>query len=247
MRVILSAAAGTGFAFVMTALGAAAVFLFRGEPNPCANRGMMGFAGGVMTAASVWSLLLPAIAQTDIDGIFPGWFPALCGILAGAVFLSVLDALFLRAKLSRRQNALLLTAITLHNIPEGMAVGLACALAAREPHLIPEAAALAFGIGIQNFPEGAAVSLPLCQDGFGTVRAFRDGVLSGIVEPLSGILAALAVSFAQPLMPWLMSFAAGAMVYVTVDDLIPQAHGRIGTWAFLTGFALMMTLDTAFG
>ncbi|MCQ2440148.1 MAG: ZIP family metal transporter [Oscillospiraceae bacterium] len=240
LRCLGWAAYGTGFIFLMTTLGAVLVCFLPGEPKPRSQKMMLGFAAGVMTAASVWSLLLPAIDQA-------GWPPAAAGILLGVGFLSGLDQLLLRSfGESRRQNVLLMTAITLHNIPEGMAVGLACALAARSGAAAP-AAALALGIGIQNFPEGAAVALPLRQAGWPRGRAFLGGVLSGTVEPVFGILAVLAAGGAGALMPWLLSFAAGAMVYVVVEELVPQAHSKAGTCGFVAGFLLMMSLDVALG
>ena len=252
VQAIQWAAAGTGFTCLMTAMGAALVFLVPGKPRPNLQKCMLGFAAGVMTAASVWSLLIPAIEQAETDGGLPGWAPAGLGLLIGAAFLAVLDGWLAKLQTQRnndeqwRQNALLMTAITLHNIPEGMAVGLAFALAARGESFAA-AAALALGIGIQNVPEGAAVSLPLLQEGCGKSRAFLGGTLSGVVEPLFGILVVLAVAWAQPLMPWLLSFAAGAMLYVVAEDLIPQGRGTCGTWGFLAGFLIMMTLDVALG
>ena len=244
------AALGTGFTCLMTTLGAAMVFFFAGEPRPRFQRAMLGFAAGVMTAASVWSLLLPAIDQAA-EGVFPVWLPAAAGMLLGVVFLAVLDSLLPRlrrkpADAAWRQNTLLMTAITLHNVPEGMAVGLAFALAAGGENLAG-AAALALGIGIQNFPEGAAISLPLRQEGKSLGRAFAGGMLSGVVEPLFGILVVLAAAWARPLMPWLLSFAAGAMLYVVVEELVPQAHSRAGTCGFVGGFLVMMVLDVALG
>ena len=274
-KILLWAALGTSFPFAMTTLGAATVFFFRGEAKT--QKPLLGFAAGVMTAASVWSLLIPAIEQAQREGPLPGWIPAAAGILLGAAFVALLDALPLpengyfilrrTGEAERRQSFLLISAITLHNIPEGMAVGLACALAARESMLLSSgagglsaisdiltatgggamagAAALAFGIGIQNFPEGAAVALPLLREG--RARAFWGGTLSGAVEPLFGVLAAVAAAAFRPLMPWLLSFAAGAMLYVTVQELIPQAHSPAGTRGYLAGFLIMMALDVALG
>ena len=243
------AALGTGFTFGMTALGAAMVFFLAEEPDPRLQRVILGFAAGVMTAASVWSLLLPAMEQAEAAGL-PGWLPAGIGMLAGAAFLAGLDALLPRLrKLPRgpgRQNALLMTAITLHNVPEGMAVGLTFALTAGGEG-IAGAAALALGIGIQNVPEGAAVALPLRQRGLSRRRAFGGGVLSGAVEPLFGVLVVLAAGWAMGIMPWLLSFSAGAMLYVVVEELVPQAHSRAGTCGYLAGFLLMMTLDVMLG
>ena len=252
---LLWAAAGTGFTFGMTTLGAATVFFFAGEPRPRFQRAMLGFAAGVMTAASVWSLLLPAIDQaSESGGPLPGWLPAAAGMLTGVVFLAFLDSLLPRLRRRSasggddnwRQNTLLMTAITLHNVPEGMAVGLAFALAAEGENLAG-ATALALGIGIQNFPEGAAIALPLRQEGKTRLRAFLGGMLSGVVEPVFGILVVLLAAWAQPMMPWLLSFAAGAMLYVVVEELIPQAHSRAGTCGFVTGFLIMMVLDVALG
>lgn len=242
------AALGTGFTFLMTTLGAALVFFFASDPKPHLQKALLGFAAGVMTAASVWSLLLPAIEQAAAQGT-PGWLPAAAGLLAGVVFLAALDAALphLRCQeAERRPSALLMTAITLHNIPEGMAVGLAFALAA-EGDGLAGAAALALGIGIQNFPEGAAISLPLRQEGRSRRRAFAMGTLSGSVEPVCGMLAVLAAAGVRPLMPWLLSFAAGAMLYVVVEELVPQAHSRAGTHGFVAGFLIMMVLDVALG
>ena len=245
------AALGTGFTFLMTTLGAAVVFCFSGEPQPRFQRAMLGFAAGVMTAASVWSLLLPAIERAEAAGYFPGWLPPAAGMLAGTVFLAALDALAQRLMgrgLSplRRRNVLLMTAITLHNIPEGMAVGLAFALAASGEGTAG-AAALALGIGMQNFPEGGAVALLLRQQGHSRLSAFGGGMLSGAVEPLFGVLAVLTAAWAAPAMPWLLSFAAGAMLYVVVEELVPQAHSRAGTCGFVGGFLVMMVLDVALG
>ena len=245
------AALGTGFTFLMTTLGAAMVFFFSGETRPKFQRAMLGFAAGVMTAASVWSLLLPAIDQAVEERHFPGWLPAAAGMLLGVVFLAALDSILPRLRKRPvegiwRQNALLMTAITLHNVPEGMAVGLAFALAANGENLAG-AAALAMGIGIQNFPEGAAIALPLRQEGKSRRRAFLGGMLSGVVEPLFGVLVVLIAAWAKPLMPWLLSFAAGAMLYVVVEELVPQAHSRAGTCGFVGGFLIMMVLDVALG
>ena len=253
MRMLRSlgwAALGTGFTFLMTTLGSAMVFFFSGEPRPKFQKAILGFAAGVMTAASVWSLLLPAIDQALAEGKLPGWLPAAAGMLLGVVFLAALDSLLPRLRrIPRedwRQNTLLMTAITLHNVPEGMAVGLAFALAA-EGEGLAGAAALAMGIGIQNFPEGAAISLPLRQEGYSRRRAFWGGTLSGSVEPVFGVLVVLAAGAVHPLMPWLLSFAAGAMLYVVVEELVPQAHSRSGTCGFVGGFLVMMVLDVALG
>ena len=242
------AALGVGFIFLMTSLGAASVLFCREDTLPKSQTGMMGFAGGVMTAASVWSMLLPAIEQTRAEGTLPCWLPAAAGTAAGAAFLCALDALILRLRRggSAEKSSMLMTAITLHNIPEGMAVGLAFALSGGADGLTA-AAALALGIGVQNVPEGAAVSLPLCRMGMSRGRAFSMGVLSGAVEPLFGMLAVMAVSGISRIMPWLLGFSAGAMLYVVVCELIPAADDRSGLFWYVTGFLLMMILDVALG
>ena len=242
------AAGGTLFLFAMTTLGAATVFLFVREPRERLRRWLLGFAAGIMTAASVWSLLLPAMDRAAALGL-PPWLPAAAGTGAGALFLWGLDALLPRLRpasgRTSRETALLVTAITLHNIPEGMAVGLSFALAAGGEGFAA-AAALARGIGVQNFPEGAAVALPLRQEGMRRSRAFALAALSGAVEPIFGVAAALMAAAAVTVMPWLLAFAAGAMLYVTAEELLPQAQGG-GAPAYLTGFLLMMLLDTALG
>ena len=242
------AAGGTLFLFAMTTLGAATVFLFVREPRERLRRWLLGFAAGIMTAASVWSLLLPAMDRAAALGL-PPWLPAVAGTGAGALFLWGLDALLPRLRpasgRSSRETTLLVTAITLHNIPEGMAVGLSFALAAGGEGFAA-AAALALGIGVQNFPEGAAVALPLRQEGMRRSRAFALATLSGAVEPVFGIAAALMAAMAAAVMPWLLAFAAGAMLYVTAEELLPQAQGG-GAPAYLAGFLLMMLLDTALG
>ena len=239
---------GTSFTFLMTALGAATVFFFARAVCERAQGALLGFAAGVMTAASVWSLILPAIEQTAAEGRLPPFLPAAAGIVLGALLLALLDE-FTRQRGGERvthSDFLLLSAITLHNIPEGMAVGLAFALAA-DGEGLAGAAALALGIGVQNFPEGAAVALPLYQSGQSKLRAFVTGVLSGAVEPLFGALVVLAAAGIHALMPWLLSFAAGAMLYVVAEELLPRAGGRRGTCGFLVGFLLMMILDVALG
>lgn len=253
------AALGTGFTFLMTALGAAMVFFFAGEPRPHFQKTLLGFAAGVMTAASVWSLLLPAIDRAA-EGALPDWLPAAGGMLLGVVFLSALDALLPHLRRDRtwqdaswRQTTLLMTAITLHNVPEGMAVGLAFSMAAQDTGsgALAGAVALAIGMGLQNFPEGAAISLPLRSDGVGTGRAFAAGALSGVVEPLFGLLTVLVAGSVSLVMPWVLSFAAGAMIYVVVEELIPEAHlgehSHVGTASVMCGFLVMMLLDVMLG
>lgn len=248
LRPLMLAWLGTSFTFLMTALGAATVFFFARAVCERAQGALLGFAAGVMTAASVWSLILPAIEQTVAEGRLPPFLPAAAGIVLGALLLALLDE-FTRQRGGERvthSDFLLLSAITLHNIPEGMAVGLAFALAA-DGEGLAGAAALALGIGVQNFPEGAAVALPLYQSGQSKLRAFVTGVLSGAVEPLFGVLVVLAAARVHALMPWLLSFAAGAMLYVVAEELLPRAGSRRGTCGFLVGFLFMMVLDVALG
>ncbi|MCL2107497.1 MAG: ZIP family metal transporter [Oscillospiraceae bacterium] len=262
MQSLLFASGGIGFIFAMTSLGAASVLFFRRAAPEKFQQVCLGFAAGVMTAASVWSLLLPAIEEAESRGL-AGWIPASCGFALGVLFLLGLDLLIPHlhpltgtkgglASASKR-TTLLIFAVTLHNIPEGMAVGLAFALAAQhgDPALRAAAIALAVGIGIQNVPEGAAISLPLRQEGMPPARAFLLGCLSGAVEPLFGFLAVLLAAWIAPAMPWLLSFAAGAMIYVVVEELVPEAHlGRhshAGTLSVVVGFLVMMVLDVALG
>ncbi|MEY8517440.1 ZIP family metal transporter [Lachnospiraceae bacterium 29-84] len=248
---------GTGFTFFMTALGAALVFFFRGRIHEKMNRAFLGFASGVMMAASVWSLLIPAISQSQELGMIP-WLPPAAGFALGGVFLYLVDKTlpwFHADYQGERATAnLLVLAVTVHNIPEGMAVGLAFVLAGQHPQspvYLASAIGLALGIGIQNFPEGAAISLPVRQSGKSAWKSFLTGTMSGVVEPVAGLLAFLAASAAVPLMPWLLSFAAGAMVYVVADELIPQAQpdeaSNAGTIGVMAGFLLMMILDVALG
>jgi len=252
MQSITRAAWGTMFTFLMTALGAATVFFLSAQKTSGLQKLLLGFSAGVMTAASVWSLLLPAIEQARCDTLVPSWLPAAVGILLGVGFLSLLDNLIPRLKHfqsaddTAQRSALLMSAITLHNIPEGMAVGLAFALCTEGESICP-AIALALGIGMQNFPEGAAISLPLAQSGRSRGSAFLIGMLSGAVEPIFGIAVVFAAMGAHALLPWLLCFAAGAMLYVTVEELIPQAHSRAGTCGFMGGFLVMMVLDVALG
>lgn len=242
---------GTGFTFLMTTLGAAVVFLFRGEINPQIQKVLLGFAAGVMVAASVWSLLLPAIEAASKEGT-AGWIPAAGGVMIGAAGLFWMDAWMTRKKIGG-QTELLIVAVTLHNIPEGMAVGLAFALAAQQdsrPALYAAAFALAVGIGIQNLPEGAAVALPLRQAGWSAPKAFLTGTLSGMVEPVFGVGVTLAAKKIESYMPWLLSFAAGAMLYVVIEELIPEANrgeSKVGTAGVMAGFLIMMVLDVALG
>ena len=260
---VLWAAYGTGFTFLMTTLGASLVFLFRKKVNAAVQKALLGFAAGVMIAASVWSLLIPAIEEAKNAGGV-GWIPAAGGFAIGVAFLMLMDCLLPRLHPGTRKTegvpsglkrtTLLVLAVTLHNVPEGMAVGLSFALAAQhpgDPALLASAIALSVGIGIQNFPEGAAISLPLRQEGMSAFKAFFCGSMSAIVEPVFGILVVLAAGAIQPLMPWLLAFAAGSMMFVVVEELIPEAHlgehSNVGTLGVMSGFLIMMILDVALG
>ena len=262
-QAILWAAAGCGFTFFMTALGASVVFIFKKEMGKNVQRAFLGFAAGVMMAASVWSLLIPAIEEAESAGKI-GWIPAAGGFVLGGLFLMLLDFLMPHLHIgeakpegmhsSFRRTTLLILAVTLHNIPEGMAVGLAFAMAAQhtgETHLFAVAIALAIGMGIQNFPEGAAIALPLRQEGMSRGKAFFFGSLSGIVELIFGVGITLIASQIAPYLPWFLSFAAGAMIYVVVEELIPEAnqgeHSNLGTIGVMFGFLIMMILDVALG
>lgn len=262
-KALFWAAGGTGFIFLMTCLGAAMVFFFGKRAGKGSQTMFLGFAAGVMIAAAIFGLLVPAIAEASARGQ-AGWLPAAGGFIGGVLFLWLLDRLIphlhpgtnTREGLpaERKRTTLLVSAVTLHNIPEGMAVGLAFALAAQrggDPAAYSAAVALAIGIGIQNFPEGAAISLPLRQEGLSRWRAFFMGCLSGAVEPLFGILVVLLGGFIGAGMPWLLAFAAGAMLYVVVEELIPEAHlgehSNMGTIAVMAGFVIMMVLDVALG
>jgi ZIP family zinc transporter len=249
------------FTWALTALGAATVFLTR-EVDRRVLDGMLGFAAGVMIAASFWSLLLPAIEMSAGTGL-PEWMPAAAGFLAGGIFLRGVDMLLphLHPGLSRaegpatswRRSTLLVLAITIHNIPEGLAVGVAFgALAAGHPTAsLPAAFALALGIGVQNFPEGMAVSVPLRREGLSPLRCFWYGQVSGAVEPFAALLGAVAVIVAAPLLPYALAFAAGAMIFVVVEDVVPESqvhgHADLATMGALVGFAGMMVLDVGLG
>lgn len=263
MQSILWAAGGTGFTFFMTAMGASAVFFFRKQASDSVQRVFLGFAAGVMMAASVWSLLIPAAEAVEAMGGIE-WIPPVGGFLVGVIFLQVMDRLLphLHPDLLKggSENAawkrmiLLVLAVTLHNIPEGMAVGLSFALAGQDAGdlgTLSAAVALALGIGIQNVPEGAAVALPLRQEGMSRWKAFFWGSLSGLVELVFGVLVVLIAGGVRPLMPWMLSFAAGTMMYVLVEELIPAAHleedSNMGTLGVMAGFVIMMVLDIALG
>lgn len=254
---------GTGFAFLMTTLGSAIVFIFRKEMKESVQRVMLGFAAGVMIAASVWSLLIPAIEQAEANGGI-GWIPAAGGFLLGGIFLMITDKIIPHLHIgattaegmsaSWKRTTLMVFAVTLHNIPEGMAMGISFAngkLMGGGIENYAAAFALAIGIGIQNFPEGAAIALPLRKEGVKPWKAFLCGSMSGIVEPIFGVITVLLAGFLAPAMPWLLAFAAGAMIYVVVEELIPEAHlgehSHAGTAGVMLGFLVMMILDVALG
>ena len=248
---------GLALPFAGTALGAAFTFLMKRELNPRLQRVLAGFAAGVMTAASLWSLLIPALEQSAMIGHWR-FLPATAGFWLGTLFLLSIDKLVPRLrrfaeKDGERRTAMLIFAVTLHNIPEGMAVGVVYAGLLSGSGLISAGGALALtlGIAIQNFPEGAIISMPLYAEGKSKAKAFWLGLLSGAVEPVFGALTVLLVGLIVPAMPYLLSFAAGAMLYVVVEELIPEMsageHSNIGVIAFAFGFSLMMALDVALG
>jgi len=260
---IVQALVATGFTWFVTALGAALVFFFRSIDRKVLN-GMLGFAAGVMIAASFWSLLAPAIEMAEASAL-PAWVPATAGFLLGGAFLWLVDKILPHLhlglpieeaegiKTSWHRSILLVLAITLHNVPEGLAVGVAFgAVAAGLPAAsLAGAIALALGIGIQNFPEGAAVSIPLRREGMSRLKSFWYGQLSGVVEPIAGVLGALAVIAMRPILPYALAFAAGAMIFVVVEELIPESQQEtntdVATVGAMLGFAVMMTLDVALG
>ena len=261
-RELIYALLGTGFTCLATILGAGMVFVFRKDMSSAMQRVFLGFAAGVMIAASVWSLLIPAMEMAEEMGQSP-LLPVGGGFVLGGLLLMGLDRLLphlhpgseepegLPARLKR--TTMIVLAVTLHNIPEGMAVGLAFALAAQntESGALASALALAIGMGLQNFPEGAAISLPLRAQGVGKGKSFLCGAASGIVEPIFGLLTVLAASQVTGVMPWILSLAAGAMIYVVVEELIPEAHlgehSHVGTVSVMAGFLVMMLLDVMLG
>lgn len=233
--------------FLGTTVGAAAVFFLKGNTNPRFHRAMLGFAAGVMTAASVWSLLIPSIETAGT------WIPAVTGFLIGTAAMMVLDLLVPNFDMSvgkfpkLGESMMLFIAVTLHNIPEGMAVGVAFSGAISGILPISEALTLAIGISVQNFPEGTIISAPLVTEGMGKKKAFLYGVISGAVEPIASVITVLLTWLVAPILPYLLSFAAGAMIYVVTHELIPEAKSKIGTAGTAAGFALMMLLDVAMG
>jgi ZIP family zinc transporter len=260
---VLQALLATCFTWGLTALGASAVFFFR-QVNRTLLDGMLGFAAGVMIAASYWSLLAPAIEMAEQTGV-PPWIPAAAGFLLGGAFLWGVDAVLPHLHMGEprekaegisttwRRSVLLVLAITMHNIPEGLAVGVAFGAVASGlgGASLAGAVALALGIGLQNFPEGMAVSVPLRREELSRGRAFWYGQLSGIVEPMAGVLGAAAVLLVQPILPYALAFAAGAMIYVVVEELSPESQLEsitdVATVGAMLGFTVMMVLDVALG
>ncbi|MNM45261.1 Zinc transporter ZupT [compost metagenome] len=260
---ILLALIATLFTWGITALGAAVVFFFK-DINKKVLNAMLGFAAGIMIAASFWSLLKPSIEMAEEMGIVP-WIPAVIGFLLGGVFLRVVDKFLPHlhldkgegeeegVKTSLKRSILLVLAITLHNIPEGLAVGVAFGALADggSGATLASAIALALGIGLQNFPEGAAVSVPLRREGLSRWKSFMFGQLSGVVEPISGVIGAVLVLTMKGILPYALAFAAGAMIFVVVEELIPESQADSGsdiaTMGTILGFAVMMLLDVALG
>ena len=255
-------AVGLLLPFLGTTLGAACVFFMKGQMKPLVQKMLLGFASGVMVAASVWSLLIPAMDMSEEMGKY-AFIPAAAGFLLGILFLLGMDRavphLHMGAecaegpKCSLKKTTMLVLAVTLHNIPEGMAVGVVFAgmLSQNTEITVAGAFALSVGIAIQNFPEGAIISMPLKSEGTGKGKAFLYGMLSGAVEPVAAVITILLAGFITPVLPYLLSFAAGAMLYVVVEELIPEAsegeHSNIGTIGFAAGFVLMMIQDVALG
>lgn len=262
MNDIIKVAIGVLLPFLGTSLGAAAVFFMKGEMNPKLQKALLGFASGVMIAASVWSLIMPAIEMAEAAGQI-SWLPAAGGFLAGMGFLLLLDSLIPHLHLNTDKpegrpsklgkSFMLVFSVALHNLPEGMAVGVVLAgmLSGESAITTAGAFALALGIAIQNFPEGAIISMPLVGTGLSKAKAFKYGFLSGVVEPVGAIVTILLVSLIEPVLPFILSFAAGAMIYVVVEELIPESqdgeHSNIATIGVAIGFALMMILDIALG
>lgn len=248
--------------FVGTTLGSSMVFLMKNKINNKIEKILLGFASGVMVAASIWSLLIPSIEMAKEQNII-AWLPATIGFILGIMFLLILDNLIPHIHIKSKEpeglksgfkkTTMMVLAVTLHNIPEGMAVGvaLAGALSGNSSITIAGALALSLGIAIQNFPEGAIISMPLKEEGNSKGKSFLYGTLSGIVEPIGGLLTVLLTSLVVPVLPYLLSFASGAMIYVVVEELIPESqigkHSNLGTLGFSFGFIIMMILDVALG
>ena len=258
----LTALYGLLIPFIGTTLGSGMVFLLKNNIKQSVEKLLLGFASGVMIAASIWSLLIPAIEMSEQQGRI-GWFEPAIGFLLGMLFLLILDSVIPHIHLDKekpegvksklKKTTMIVLAVTLHNIPEGMAVGVtfAGALLGNTGITIAGALALAIGIAIQNFPEGAIISMPLISEGVSKRKAFAYGALSGIVEPIGAIITICLTNLVVPILAYLLSFAAGAMIYVVVEELIPESqmgeHSNIGTVGVAIGFVIMMILDVALG
>lgn len=240
------------FPFICTSIGAASVFFFKDKISQGMISSFLSLAAGIMVSASMFSLILPAFEKAEELYVHPAVIVSISFILGG-LFLYVLDYVMTLIKNNNQKNTMFVFAITLHNIPEGMAVGLMCGLALTSNNiaLLNAAVALSIGIGVQNIPEGAAISLPLRAKGKSKVEAFLCGVFSGIVEPISAFVAIVLINYIQGAMPFLLAFSAGCMIYVVVEELVPQAHlennTKLATLVFIIGFTIMMFLDTTFG
>ncbi len=248
--------------FIGTTLGSGMVYLLKNRMDPKLEKVLLGFASGVMVAASVWSLLIPSIDMAKQQGKI-AYIPASAGLLAGVVFLLILDSVIPHLHVNEnepegiktdklKKTTMMVFAVTLHNIPEGMAVGVALAGAMAGSGIsLASALALSAGIAIQNFPEGAIISMPLKEEGMSKHKAFLLGTMSGAVEPLFGFITIILTSLVVPILPYILSFAAGAMLYVVVEELIPESqngmHSNLGTIGFAIGFVIMMILDVALG
>lgn len=251
---------GVSIIFIATTAGSALVYLFRKRISEKVNSQILGFASGVMVAASVWSLIIPSVEQSAGWGVF-NFIPASIGILLGGVFLVLLDKLIRyiqnnnkgRSNCYKYAHCKLFVAVTIHNIPEGLAVGMAfgAAIAIGQTAAYYSALALAIGIAIQNIPEGSAISLPMREELKSKHKAFFFGMLSGTVEPVAAVVGIILAALIADIMPWLLAFAAGAMLFVVAEDLLPEAKidygSHLGTWGFILGFITMMTLDISLG
>ena len=262
MNIYTNTAVGLLIPFIGTSAGSACVFFMKDKLKDKVQKGLTGFASGVMVAASIWSLIIPAIEQSSHLGKL-SFIPSAIGFSLGIVVLLILDSVIPHLHLNTdkaegpksklQRTTMMVLAVTLHNLPEGMAVGVVYAglISGNASITAGGALALAIGIAIQNFPEGAIISMPLCAEGKSKGKAFLSGLLSGAVEPIGALLTILAASFIVPAMPYLLSFAAGAMIYVVVEELIPEMssgeHSNVGVIMFAIGFILMMTLDVALG
>lgn len=248
--------------FLGTVLGSGMVIFMKDKMDQRVEKALLGFASGVMSAASIWSLLIPSIDMSEQQGVI-GWIPAAAGFMLGILFLLLLDTVVPHLHLetdkpegmpaSLKKTTMLVLAVTIHNIPEGMAVGVVFAgvLAGNTGISLAGAFALSIGIAIQNFPEGAIISMPLKSEGLSKTKAFLDGAASGVVEPIAALLTILLTGLITPILPYLLSFAAGSMIYVVVEELIPESqageHSNVGTIGVSIGFVLMMILDVALG